>query len=144
VPKSRGVMAAAFALGALGIGGVVFVATRGPESKAVAPAASGIHVTTPVATTSSSAAPAVSLVAAPGAWTAVAPPPRPERLEPASNTPSVPVSALAPLRPPPHPATPGAAAPLTAAPPSAPNKPSCNPPYEFDENGNKRWKRECL
>ena len=41
-------------------------------------------------------------------------------------------------------ATPVAAAPLTAAPPSAPNKPSCNPPYEFDENGNKRWKRECL
>jgi len=61
------------------------------------------------------------------------------------------VSALAPLRSPPRPVAPGQppalgtpTAPGAAPPSTATNKPGCNPPYEFDENGNKRWKRECL
>jgi serine/threonine-protein kinase len=40
----------------------------------------------------------------------------------------------------PHPAAPATA----AAAPTASSKPSCNPPYEFDAKGDKRWKRECL
>jgi eukaryotic-like serine/threonine-protein kinase len=38
------------------------------------------------------------------------------------------------------PKTPPGAAPAAAA----PSKPDCNPPYTFDSDGNRKWKRECL
>jgi serine/threonine protein kinase len=148
VPKSRGVMAAAIALGTVGIGAVLFVATRGPSPKDAGGAASAVHAA-PAAAPSASPSPAVSLAPPAGAWTAVTPDPH---AAPNAHTPSVPVSALAPLRSPPRPVAPGQppalgtppAAPGAAPPSTATNKPGCNPPYEFDENGNKRWKRECL
>jgi hypothetical protein len=27
---------------------------------------------------------------------------------------------------------------------AAPSKPNCTPPYTFDAQGNRKWKRECL
>jgi len=36
------------------------------------------------------------------------------------------------------------AAPVAAPPPAGSAHVSCNPPYEFDAKGDKRWKRECL
>jgi serine/threonine-protein kinase len=42
-----------------------------------------------------------------------------------------------------HAAAPLAPSPATA-PPVASSHPGCNPPYEFDAKGDKRWKRECL
>jgi hypothetical protein len=145
-PKSRGVMAGAVALGSLAIGVVLLVAARGPQSKGAATPGSAAHSTATTTPSSASSPSGVPIGSPPAAWTAVAAP----HPESESRAPSVPVSALAPPRPPPRPIAPAAAAttppPVTpaAAVTPAPNKPSCNPPYEFDENGNKRWKRECL
>jgi hypothetical protein len=139
------VMAAALALGALGIGAVLFVATRAPQPKDAPAAASAIKTATAAtANPSASSAGAAAASSPAGGWVAVPPPAHVERLEPVSNTPSVPVSALAPLRPPPRTAPATAPGPAAAPASPAPGKPSCNPPYEFDENGNKHWKRECL
>jgi len=43
----------------------------------------------------------------------------------------------------PHATAPVAGPPATA-PPTASSHAGCNPPYEFDAKGDKRWKRECL
>jgi hypothetical protein len=65
--------------------------------------------------------------------------PAPIATQPAAPTRVAPQSPSVPVAPRPHPqAAPAAAPPASAA------KPNCNPPYEFDESGNKRWKRECL
>jgi hypothetical protein len=53
------------------------------------------------------------------------------------------VPALAAPSSKPHVAVPVAASPATAPPVASPH-PGCNPPYEFDAKGDKRWKRECL
>jgi serine/threonine-protein kinase len=61
-----------------------------------------------------------------------------DQLPPATASPTA-----VPIRPKTNPLSPAVAAPQ--APALAPPKHlNCTPPYEFDSNGNKRWKRECL
>jgi hypothetical protein len=64
---------------------------------------------------------------------------------PVFAAPAVRTTAATPLASP-LPSSPSAA-PASAAVASAtaaPLKPNCDPPYEFDANGNKRWKRDCF
>jgi serine/threonine protein kinase len=61
-----------------------------------------------------------------------------------------PIATAAPIRPKVNGGPPAnnTAQPAPAAPPApaspGPKHSNCTPPYEFDANGNKRWKRECL
>jgi tRNA A-37 threonylcarbamoyl transferase component Bud32 len=136
--RPRGIAAAGAALAGIGIGVVLLVVTRASPSKDAPTAGSATRATaiaapsTPVS--ASAAAPAVT-----GAWTAVAVVPAPIATQPAAPTRVAPQPPSVPVAPRPHPQ--GAPA---AAPPASAAKPNCNPPYEFDESGNKRWKRECL
>ena len=99
--------------------------------------------------TTASSAPAASLAARPDAPSVLAAPSVTlaptireialDQLPTAPEAPSVP-----PARPRPN-APPAVFSALSATPP-APSlkKPNCTPPFEFDSDGNKRWKRECL
>jgi eukaryotic-like serine/threonine-protein kinase len=135
--RPRGIAAAGAGLAMLGVGAVLLVVMRASSSKD-APTAGSATRATAVAVPSPppTAMPAVSdewkpvVTAGPPA---AAPSAAPVRVSPLP--PSVPVTPR--VRP--------VVAPPSAPPPAAaPTKPSCNPPYEFDESGNKRWKRECL
>jgi hypothetical protein len=137
-------MAIAIAVGAVGVGALLLFATsRGPGAKDASSAATAARSTAATV----QPAPATTVSTPPEAWTAV-PTASASAAPPNRLPPTVPVSALATVR---H-AAPGAAgqAPASPTPPVTPpaappaSKTSCNPPYEFDENGNKRWKRECL
>jgi serine/threonine-protein kinase len=135
--RPRGVAAAGVVLAALGVGAVLLVVMRASPSKDGPTAASATRATAvAVPLSPSTAAPAIS-----DDWkpvvTAVAPAVAPSTL-PARVAPLPPSVPVAPrVRPVTAPAS-------TPAPAAAPSKPSCSPPYEFDESGNKRWKRECL
>jgi serine/threonine protein kinase len=144
-PRPRGLMAAGGVLAALAIGGTLLVAMRSSPSKD-APTASATRETAAAVPSSppSSSAPGTSASAASGAWTPVATPPGAPIAPPGVAAPPAPVRIVS--LPPSQPVAPRVrpVAPAPASPVAAPAKPSCNPPYEFDESGNKRWKRECL
>ncbi len=144
VSRPRPILAAGLGGAGVVIAIVLMVVTRTSPSKD-APTAGSATRATAVVTPSSppSSAPAA---ASSGDWTPVAP-----MKAPGSDTPPPVVTAqVAPARPPPPPPAPPApphvrpVASAASAPPSTPAKGNCNPPYEFDESGNKRWKRECL
>src|SRR6185437_1018757 len=135
VSKPRGVMAIGAAAGALVVAGLLFAFTRGAAPREAETAGSATHATSSGTLPPPATAPVVSTAAA--AWTAVPLPPPPSE-KPVTALPLASPSPASTLRPRP------AAAPAPAAPVAAPAKPSCNPPYEFDQDGNKRWKRECL
>ena len=62
--------------------------------------------------------------------------------EPPPNLPLPPAAASSP---PPAAASPPPTAPVAPARPATPRPSStCNPPYEFDAHGKKKWKRQCL
>jgi serine/threonine protein kinase len=73
------------------------------------------------------------------------PTPREVRLE---DLPERPAVAPTPARVKPTTPSPSGAPPPAPAAPTPPALPAakinCNPPYEFDDKGNKRWKRDCL
>jgi serine/threonine-protein kinase len=135
--RPRGVAAAGVGLAALGVAAVLLVVMRASSSKDGPTAASATRATAVVVPSSpATVKPAVSddwkpvVTAVPAV---AAPSAAPVRVAPLP--PSVPVAPRV------HPVP---AVPSSPPPAAAPNKPSCNPPYEFDEDGNKRWKRECL
>ena len=112
-------------------GMVVAVWAGGSQSAAHGPAVAAVSVTG-----SSATAPVPQPVAEP--WTAVVP-------EAPVSTPPPPSASSAAMPRPPRPTV----ATQRAAAPAAPHattetKPHCNPPYEFDSEGKKTWKRECL
>ena len=55
---------------------------------------------------------------------------------------AAPIATAAPIRPKVNAVPPATTTAQPAA--TAPKHSNCTPPYEFDSNGNKRWKRECL
>ena len=135
--RPRGIAAAGAGLAALGVVAVLLVVMRGYPSKGTPTAGSATRATA-VAVPSSPATltPVVSdewkpvATAAPGV---AAPSAAPARVAP--------LPASLPVTPRIRPVVTPPPSPPPAAPPT---KPGCNPPYEFDESGNKRWKRECL
>ena len=143
--RPRGVMAGAVVLAALGIVGVLVVAMRG------APATDSKGPGTPSRASAAAATVAASALApaSTSPWAPVAPaapvvPVVPEETPVSSAAPRP-----APAAPPvtkhtvtPSPMVAATPAPATSAP--TPARPRCDPPYEFDDKGNKRWKRECL
>ncbi len=138
MPKSRGGTAGAIAVALLGIGGLIFFAVRGgspTSSKTLPTASSASAVAVP---------PVVASVSAPAStstWTPVAPTAPAETAEPIAPPRPVPVATQAVKRTATPPAVVAPTPPVTPAPAA---KPRCDPPYEFDDKGNKRWKRECL
>jgi serine/threonine protein kinase len=144
-PRPRGLMAAGGVLAALAIGGTLLVAMRSSSSKNAPTAGSATHETAAAVPSSPpSSSPGTSASAASGAWTPVATAPAAPIAPPGIAAPPAQVRIVA--LPPSQPVTPRVrpVAPAPVSPVAAPAKPSCNPPYEFDEGGNKRWKRECL
>ncbi len=137
--KPRSWMAAAGGLGALAIGALLLVVMRASPAKDAPTAGSASHAT---AVTVPSSPPSTSGGASTlsEAWTPVATASPPPVVPPVAT---VRVSSLPPTPSATPRIRPVAPAPAPA-PAAAPSKPSCNPPYEFDESGNKRWKRECL
>jgi serine/threonine protein kinase len=136
--KPRGIMA--IVLGTLGLGAVLLVVIRTGRAKdatPIAPTTQAVVVVPAAPTTSVVAPPTVPPPVATPAWTAVpTPPAEPAVIESSAVTPRPkPVMPVAPAPPV------AVTAPTAKASAAAP---SCNPPYEFDEKGNKRWKRQCL
>jgi hypothetical protein len=121
---------------------LLFVITRGPSTKGADLAGASAQPSTgaSVAMSLRDSGPSATGITSPAAWTAL--PVVPSAPEKRTTAPAQ----LAPVAPRPRPgpntAPPAAVGPV--APPAAPGKPNCNPPYEFDADGNKRWKRECL
>jgi serine/threonine protein kinase len=155
--KPRSALAVGGAAAALGVVAILVFAMRSGSSSDATTAGSAAHATAVAApSVPSTASPSVAKVAntVDPSWTAVPTPP------PAPGVSAVSATAVSPqslptaappvvqAAPRPRPAFQGASpATLTPSGPAAapaPNKPNCNPPYEFDANGNKRWKRECL
>ena len=146
-PRSRGIVAAGVGAAGLALVGVLLMVLRASPAKDAPTAGSATHATAlavPSTPPSASAPPpATGVSTGSGAWTPVV-------TTPVAPTPIATLAPVAPARTPatpPQPATPRPrpVASVAPVPPvAAPAKPSCNPPYEFDENGNKRWKRECL
>jgi hypothetical protein len=135
--KPRGVIA--IALGVLVVGVVVTMAIvrpGGPADDANTARSASQVTTAPSAVPENPApSPVATLAPSPSVAPALASSwlsrPSPEATAPG-------VSAVAHPRP--------LALAATGVPAAAPavSKASCNPPYEFDAAGNKRWKRECL
>jgi eukaryotic-like serine/threonine-protein kinase len=136
--KPRGVMAAVMAAGIVGISLVLLVTMRAGPNKNASTAGSASHPTASAAPSPPAIAPAAAASSAPEGWIAV-----PVVTASAPSVRLVPTPSSLPLAARPHSLGPTASPPAAAAPPP-PGKPSCNPPYEFDESGNKHWKRECL
>jgi eukaryotic-like serine/threonine-protein kinase len=136
--RPRGLAAAGAGLAAVGIGAALLVVLRAAPSKEATTAAGAASRSTAVRVQLS--APSVTV------------PSRADEWRPVATTPPAAIAAPAapiPVAPSPHggPAAPRVRPVPSAAPPAAappPEKVDCNPPYEFDESGNKRWKRECL
>jgi serine/threonine protein kinase len=138
--RPRGVQAGLIAVAALAIGGLLLIVMRGASSKdspSVGTAAGASSVSVP----SVAVAPPPASASATSTWS-------PVQLPPETTIPAVPAEALRPAAPLATkrvgvPALPVATnvAPATTA---SAAKPRCDPPYEFDDKGNKRWKRECL
>jgi eukaryotic-like serine/threonine-protein kinase len=144
-----GLTAAAIVIVALGIGGLLLAAIRGGPSKDSTTFGTATGASRPAVAPGPSAAPSPASPVSSSTWTPVVPaapaepvapnvPSRAEPIVPAVATrPALPAPTVAPAR-----------APILAPPPAATAapvaKPSCEPPYEFDDKGNKRWKRECL
>ncbi len=142
--KPRGVAVSAMVVAALGVGGLLLVALRGAFPKDSRTSGTATALSTTPAPPAPPVAPSArfpSLPASASTWAPVVPA---ASLEPAEPT--------VPSRPPPiapavvtRRATPSPASTPTPAPTLAPSaRPRCDPPYEFDDKGNKRWKRECL
>ncbi len=137
--KPRGIMAIALGVVAVAVGGAIaLVRQTGPAD----------NVNTVRSATQ---------VAGEVAPSALAPSPGPSLASPAAETvtlsPGAAESATSPTKPAPNAASPvprsrPAAMSSTTQPtsgsPVTPARGGCNPPYEFDAKGNKRWKRECL
>ncbi len=143
--RPRGAMVAGAGAAAVGIAAVLVFAMRAGSPSPASTAASATYAP---ATAASPAPSSVAVrTAATQAWTAVsvpAPAPSSSAMAVATSKGPPPSAPQAAPRPRPSPVTPSAAAAPPPPPVTAPAKPSCNPPYEFDEDGNKRWKRECL
>jgi serine/threonine protein kinase len=134
--RPRGVAAAGVGLAGIGIVAVLLVVMRASPSKDAPTAGSAAHATAVVVPS----APTAVVTAVTEAWKPVATAPVPTAAASATSVRVAPLPPSVPVTPRPHPAV----APAAAPPSATPAKPSCNPPYEFDEGGNKRWKRECL
>jgi serine/threonine protein kinase len=136
------VPAVAVAAVALGVGYAVFRrGTPVPEPTAVAASAPSSAALARVdARAPPSAAPPNATPPASEPPRVVAPSPREVRLEDLPESPAVAPSSMRmkPAMPSPSAAPPSTPSALPAA------KLNCNPPYEFDDKGNKRWKRDCL
>jgi serine/threonine-protein kinase len=140
--RPRGVVAAGAVAGAFGVAAVLLAITRGPSTKEAGLTGSATRPSTDAtgAAPPHDLTPPVSSITAPAAWTAIPLTPAVPG-KPANAPPQVGTGAP---RPRPVGGPPPAAVAPAAAVPAAPPKPNCNPPYEFDGDGNKRWKRECL
>jgi serine/threonine-protein kinase len=136
--KPRGVMAAVMAAGIVGISLVLLMAMRAGSNKDTSTAGSASHPTASAAPSPPAIAPVAVASSAPEGWTAV-----PVVTASAPSVRLVPTPTSLPLAAHPHSVAPTTPSPAAAS-PASPGKPSCNPPYEFDESGNKHWKRECL
>jgi serine/threonine-protein kinase len=141
VSRPRPIVAAGLGAAGLVLALVLLVATRTSPSKDAPTAGSATRATAAVSpSTPSTSLPALATTSD---WVPVAPTthagevtPPPAPAPPVRNPSPPPVVPAAPrVRP---------VASAAVAPAPAPPKNNCNPPYEFDENGNKRWKRECL
>jgi serine/threonine-protein kinase len=133
---------AAAAAVALVVGIVVVVARRSPApatspSPAVAPAASAAPTASTTPATKSAEPTAEAPPAPPSA---TAPPP----VSAPTAAPAAPSAAAAIHRPPPAPHPTGSSAPPAAVAAPAAGKAHCNPPYYFDAQGNRVFKKECL
>jgi serine/threonine protein kinase len=136
------VPAIAVAAVALGVGYAVFRrGTTAPEPSAVGASVPASAALARVdARAPPSAAPPNATAAASEPPQVPATTPREVRLE---DLPQLPAVAPSSVRMKPATPSPSAAPPPTpSALPAA--KINCNPPYEFDDKGNKRWKRDCL
>jgi serine/threonine-protein kinase len=128
---SKAVLGIAAAVGlAVAVGGVVLFMRKGPAPEAP------VVATTPATTSAAPSSPLPSAVT-------LTPPP-----DTASAAVAVAAVTSAPAAPTPPPATP-APRPATPSRPVAPAAPatpktSCNPPYYFDAQGNRVFKKECL
>jgi len=133
--RSRRAMLASF-LGAglvLTLGALLIIVFRGQAAPAVAgPSAE---------TTRTLAASVPSQVSADAPKVAVAPPSTVTPPIPASAQPASPILPVATTR---RSSTPVAPAPQPASRDGVKPKVDCNPPYQFDSQGKKTWKRECL
>ncbi len=115
-----------------------------PAPAAAPPPAAGAPAPTP----SPSVAPQPPLApepaaAAPPPQAAPAPQPAAEPAPPPAPAPELtPTAAVQPAALSPSPTQPPASHPV--AQPAAPKPTGCNPPYEFDSDGHKKWKRQCL
>lgn len=133
------------ALAVAGISGLVIVGALvlpslrhrsiGPEAEVAS-----AHVASPSTSTSEGAAALVPLP------TPSAVPPSTTPTPTASAPPSSTTPAARTSNDRPRPASPAGGKPLASAVPTppAPQKPSCDPPYDIDSNGTRRFKKECL
>jgi len=141
-PARRKILAVMASSAAAGTAIVVaaFVAFRAGPASPQATSASGTTQATVAEPGASSSRPA-----------ARPPEPPPEHVDRPANVPVELLPQAAPIATPglrlrpaavpqPAPATPPAGPPPSAS----PSRRSCDPPYEFDEKGNKIWKRDCL
>ena len=143
--KPRGLQAGLIAVAALAIGSLLLVVMRGASSKD-SPSVGAATRASAVPVPSVAVPPPVSAAATASAWTPV----RLPAIVPAEPTiPAVSAEALKPAPAAPLATRRGGVPALPVAtnvapPPATASKPRCDPPYEFDAKGNKRWKRECL
>ena len=141
VSRPRPVLA--MGLGAAGVlvAIVLMVVTRATPSKDAGTAGSATRATAAAVPSSPMTG---TTIAPPSDWTPVAPTAAPQHNDTAAP-PTVNAAPPARTAPTAAPQATPRVRPVASAPSGpAPAKASCNPPYEFDESGNKRWKRECL
>ncbi len=127
------VLAAVAAVLVAGGGAALLVASRSPRAVGPSDAAPAVVSAPPVSSLSSTTPERSATAIASKSPSPSVPEVRVDEL-PAAST-----AATTTWRPPPS--TP---APAAAIPSRAPSMPSCNPPYTFDDQGNKKFKRECL
>ncbi len=122
------------------VGVLVLPSLRAPSTATATEAPSAQHPTTPIA--SEEERDLVPIPALPAATPSPAPAP--------SSSVVAPSTAVVPQRTPPDrprpsaPTTAAARPPASAVPAAAPQKPNCDPPYDIDANGTRRFKKECL
>jgi serine/threonine protein kinase len=136
-PKSRGrLVAGAIVVAAVGVGGLLLATMRGTPADSKLAGTGALASPAAVVPVLPASARLPAAPSETSTWTAV--PPTASAPPPASTMTSDALKSAPPLPL----STKRVVLPAPAPPSSA--KPRCDPPYEFDEKGDKRWKRECL
>jgi tRNA A-37 threonylcarbamoyl transferase component Bud32 len=130
VARPRMARARIVGVAALGVGGLLLIAMRGALSKDSKSVGTATHASTAAVPPAAPSALPPAVPSASSTWTPVL------AAAPVETVVSTDALKPAPIAPP--------VAKHTAAPAPSVAKPSCDPPYEFDAKGDKRWKRECL